>query len=536
MRSGIRSYFSGQDPSFSEIFADVAKRQRQRKDVATEKLQGIMDAKQIYGPYAEQASKLLTDQIKAIGDSLDVDQQKVSAAAAEYAKVYGYSEQFKDFIEQSAAVYKADNEVNTPTALAAIRAQYVKEGTLDELEKNIMNGMDAEDVLLKTPGALNEDIVMKNRLDQIGKVVSEITTPGNLTPAQGAAARHYFGMDEETFKMEFSNVMEYDTSTGTVKIKDPQGLVDSGIADALLSDKRVQAIVDRRLSDRGVELTEDNRLAELPRVLAPYTSAKVTRDIKRTFVKNPAIEQALERERNNIARMAARGGDQPSGDALILATNAIVAAKTIEEKRGAWDLANIRFNEAQYVRNHEGKVINKETGQPLKPGERPEKYGERIVIPASGAKLLGQSSLIPQGIETPTYRFGRMLVDQEGNAWMEAYAKDVKRSIGVDGTEGDSYSETVTVSNRPEFLPFSPSLFDGALRDANSRSSYNQIITGYGMSTFSYPIRTKGGAAKPAQAQPEKKASNVSELFKAPEPVKVTGPTVPLMYKTPGSQ
>jgi hypothetical protein len=529
MRSGIRSYFDQNQPSFGEIFADVAKRQRARKDTATKELQGILDTKQIYGPYAEQASKLLTDQIKSIGESLDVDQQKVSTAASEYAKVYGYSEQFKQFIEQSAAVYKSDNEVNTPTALAAIRAQYVKTGKLDELEQNIMQGMDAEDVLLKTPGALKEDVVMKNRINEIGKVVSNITTPGNLTPAEGAARRHYFGMDEQKLAMEFSNVMEYDASTGEVRIKDAQGLVDSGIATALLSDKRVQSIIDRRLNEKGVELTEDNRLAELPRALEPYTDAKVTKEIKRTFVKNPEIEQSLERERNAIARMRANSGEDTPGDALILSSNVqIMSAYRAENK--AWDLADVRFQSRQYVRNSEGQVINKDTGKPLGPGEKPEKHGERIITPA-GHPLFGQTSLIPAGIESPSYRFGRTLVDQGGNIWVEAYAKGVKRTDKgtITGQSGDDLDlqESTTLSQKPELLPFSPALFTDALRDTRSRTAYNQIITRSGYNSYQQPIKMKGGASQP-KAEEKPKASTVEQLMT---------PTVDDgKYKTPGQK
>lgn len=509
---GGRSYFNRNEPGFSDIFADVAKRQRERKDKALGEIQGILDTKLIYGPYAQEAQGLLTAEVDKIAESLDVNQADVTKAAADYTKFWNYSNQFQKFIEESAAAYKADNEVNMPTALAAIKQNYVKTGKLDELEQNILQGMDAEEVLIKTPGALKEDQVIRNRLDQLGKMIQDITTPGNLTPAQGAAKRYYFGMDEEQLKMEFNKSMVYDAATGQVRIKNAREFLNSGLADALLQDSRMKALVDRRITQRGDAPTDEARVAELPRMLEPFSDSKMVRSVKREYVRNPAWEEEVQRARIAMERSRA-AGDAPDSQALILAQNVAATTGLIMQSKPK-EAVNRVFQTTEYVRNSNGEIINKATGRPLAPNEKPEQHAERAKSPA-GIGFYGSSDAF-LGYESPKYKFGRLMVDKNGNAFVEAFPKEYSTTSSTVGETGEVQT-TVKVSDRPSYIQFSPSLFDETLRDAKARSSYNQLISGVGISTFSQPLKMynpKGsgllGAVKPVglesqTGQPEQK-------------------------------
>ena len=99
-RIGLQSFFDPNQKGFSEIFAEQATVQRQRKEAALGEIRQTLSEKQLYGAYAANANKILEDQIKSIGASLDVDPSAYTDAVADYLKYYNYSEQFKGFINE----------------------------------------------------------------------------------------------------------------------------------------------------------------------------------------------------------------------------------------------------------------------------------------------------------------------------------------------------------------------------------------------------------------------------------------------------
>ncbi|NBW22718.1 MAG: hypothetical protein EBR82_83715, partial [Caulobacteraceae bacterium] len=203
-RIGLQSFFSPNEQGFFKPFAEYASVQRERKEAALGEVRKTLSEKQVYGAYAANANKILEDQVKEIAGSLDVDPTAYTDAVGKYLRYYNYSEQFKGFINDAAASYKADNEVDYNTALDAVRKQYVKDGSLDELEKNIMNGVDAEKVLLETPGALNAETVIKNRMDKLGDVDTMIKQASEKLRQSG---QFYLAQDTESIRKKVNQAV-----------------------------------------------------------------------------------------------------------------------------------------------------------------------------------------------------------------------------------------------------------------------------------------------------------------------------------------
>lgn len=279
-RIGLQTFFAPNQPGFTEQFAEYATVQRGRKEAALGEIRKTLSEKQVYSAYAANANKLLEDQVKQIAGSLDVDPTAYTDAVNDYLKFYNYSEQFKSFINDAATSYKADKEVDYNTALSAMQKQYVKNGTLDELEQNIINGVDAEKVLLETPGALKADEVIKNRLDKLGsvdKLVEEAER--RLQPEQ--AGYPFIYQESQSIRQRINNAVAFDDK-GNIQVKDIAELERLGILDTMYSDARVDAVVKQRLTSQGTEITEDSKRQALREMLTPFASGEFQRkeDVK----------------------------------------------------------------------------------------------------------------------------------------------------------------------------------------------------------------------------------------------------------------
>jgi hypothetical protein len=478
-RVGLRSYFTGNEPTFTESFVKIAKAQRGRKEEALSEIRKTISEKEIYAPYSNAAQSLLNQEIEKISSSLDVDPQSYNRAVADYAKFYNYSKNFEKFINDTAANFKGDDEVNYNEALAALKKKYVQTGSLDELEANVNGGMNAEEVLLQTPGALNEGKVINNAIKEIGTTIDEFTKLGKLGPS---ANKYFLQMDTENIRREFSNIMEVDSSTGQVRIKNPEEFKRSGIAKAMLFDDRMKAIVDRNLTAEGKELTDENRVNALPNLLSPYASVAQKVDARRDLREDPKFQEArawaqiqMERERMQM---------DVDENTSIFATNVLAHTKAIKEGNSK-DLVSTVFNTKQYEKNRSGQIINK-SGLPIPADADPEKSGAtRLTLP-SGYYAYGSNEQF-KGYENDSYVFGDLIVDRKGTAYIQAYAKktqmeqgdDVMASVALDGQV-----RNIAVSQKPTYILFNPNLFNNSLRSEAGRRSYNRILNNSGLGTF----------------------------------------------------
>lgn len=304
-RIGLQTFFAPNQPGFTEQLAAVATEQRGRKEAALGEIRKTLSEKQVYSAYAANANKLLENQVKQIAGSLDVDPTAYTEAVNDYLKYYNYSEQFKSFINDAASSYKSDKEVDYNTALTALQKQYVKSGDLDELEQNIMNGVDAEKVLLETPGALKSDEIIKSRLEKLGsvdKLVEEASR--RLQPEQ--AGYPFIYQETQSIRQRINNAIEFDDK-GNVKIKDIAELERLGILDTMFADNRVDAVVKQRLTSDGKEINDDNKREALRQMMTPFAAGQFERKVDIKMMQDPGRVAAL-REVRSAARGAGDAG------------------------------------------------------------------------------------------------------------------------------------------------------------------------------------------------------------------------------------
>lgn len=303
-RVGLSSFFSPDQKGFTEQFAEYAGIQRARKEAALGEIRKTLSEKQVYSAYAANANKLLEDQVKQIAGSLDVDPTAYTDSVNDYLKYYNYSEQFKGFINEAAASYKADKEVDYNTALKAIQEQYVKTGDLDELEQNIINGVDAEKVLLETPGALKADEIIKSRLEKLGSVDKLVDVASrSLKPEESGYPFLY--QDSLAIRQRINNAIEFDDK-GNVKVKDAAELERLGILDTMFEDGRVDAVVKQRLTSEGKEITADNKKQALREMISPFASGQFERKEEVRMIQNPTYQAA----RSGVASRASEQGEK----------------------------------------------------------------------------------------------------------------------------------------------------------------------------------------------------------------------------------
>lgn len=454
-RIGLQSFFNPNQEGFTKGFAEMAGVQRERKEEALSEIRKTLSEKQLYGAYAANANKILEDQIQSIAGSLDVDPTAYTDAVGQYLKYHGYSEQFKTFINDAATSYKADKEVDYNTALNAIQKQYVKNGSLEELETNIMNGVDAEKVLLETPGALKEDEVLKDRISKLGDVETLVTNISKDLQAQG---EYYLQQDTEQIRQKVNQAIEFDAQ-GNAKIKDVQALESLGITKLMLDDKRVNALVTQRLQKDNKEITEENKKEALRTMMQPFASGTRMVDKQAKLVDNPEWRRRLEESQLALqrARFAAeQRSEQPTAIELM--------GKKLQNMYEG--MAAIATGGSQYIWKPYTRVAN---GKPVtSPAGKPYEY--------SSDQFKGEIATIGG----KQYKINNVFIDEDFNIFANVQGIEVVKEDEGAVRQGDRMvpgRKAGTYYGSEQIKKFDPSYIElgstGAMQD-----DYNRIAAG----------------------------------------------------------
>ena len=488
-RIGLQSFFDPNQKGFSEIFAEQATVQRQRKEAALGEIRQTLSEKQLYGAYAANANKILEDQIKNIGASLDVDPSAYTDAVADYLKYYNYSEQFKGFINEAASAYKADKEVDYNTALKAVRDQYIKTGNLDELETNIMNGVDAEKVLLQTPGALKEDEVMKDRISKLGDVNTLVTEIGKLQ-RQGD---FYLQQDTEAVKQAVNQAVEFDAQ-GNAVIKDMAALDRLGITQLMLGDKRVDALATQRLQREGKEINEANKKEALRTMMQPFAKGErmVTKDAK--LVDNPEWERRMKEQELALQRASFAAAQRKENPGPLELRGSILM-QTVQ------DMALAQAGKPQ---------------QTWKPYARMTKEGKPAKSP-DGKPYIFQSKEFTNeraNIEGKKYVIDNLFIDQDYTIWAGVRSAETTKEKAKIGTTPDGkpiYGDTETIKyGKQEVKRFSPGQIELNATTA-MQDEYNKIAAGLYPIITDIQTRQRGTYQKIGNAMQLQESVNKSE-------------------------
>lgn len=344
INTGLAAVVAKDSQSFTDFGVGVARRQRARKDTAMSEARKLLVEKQAYAPFAPKVNEFMEAEIDKIANSMDLDSGAYTRAVQQYAEYYGQSQAVEKFMRDSAASYQADKEVNHNEAVAALTKKYIKSGSIEELANLASGEMDAEQVLIETPGALNADVVMENRISRFGDIIQQYTT-------QAKKARNIGGYN---MQLEGEEVMakykQYIIKDGDNVYVDPAALDDKGFYDIMMSDQRVKAIVSNRLKEEGIEApaasaTVEEKKAytqqlreELANLMTPFVDYTETKkDRSQTLVNRAAMESA--RFKNQMELLKAK----PTKDGAS------------SEKRNDWyrDLLSFNQKAASYIEGSE---------------------------------------------------------------------------------------------------------------------------------------------------------------------------------------
>ena len=456
-RIGLQSFFSPNEQGFFKPFAEYASEQRARKEAALGEVRKTLSEKQVYGAYAANANKILEDQVKEIAGSLDVDPTAYTDAVGKYLRYYNYSEQFKGFINDAAASYKADNEVDYNTALDAVRKQYVKDGSLDELEKNIMNGVDAEKVLLETPGALNAETVIKNRMDKLGDVDTMIKQASEKLRQSG---QFYLAQDTESIRKKVNQAVEFDAN-GNARVKDAKVLEELGITSMMLGDRRVDAVVSQQLQAAGKELTDENKKEQLRQMMQPFAAGTLAKDKEAKMLEDPTWKKRMQESELALqrARLAMQQQKESPRPLELMADK----MSNIYQAMGAVQAGSPQYVWKKYERTADGKPVTSPAG------------GRYV---ASTRELQGEVFTY----EGKRYKNNFLLLDDNMNIWanvqevVEPGKKGAGAGLGTDKEGGLKRTEGTAGQKQPERLI----RFDASFIELGStpamQDEYNKIM------------------------------------------------------------
>ncbi|MCA9339282.1 MAG: hypothetical protein KDA17_00050 [Candidatus Saccharibacteria bacterium] len=243
---GLATVVNNQPGQFFDKAVETTRRQRARKEDALAESRKLLVEKQAFAPFAPVVNQFMEDEINRLANSMDVD-AGYSQAVRQYADYYSQSKQVEKFMTEAASAYQADKEVNHQVATKAMYDRFIQTGSLDELSELASTGMDAEDVLLKTPGALKADVVLEDRLNRFGDIVLQYASQDKKAKSIGGGNMVVEGSD---IMKKYKQFIKKDGENIYV---DPAALDDKGFFDVLISDKRVNSIVEAQLKADGVE-------------------------------------------------------------------------------------------------------------------------------------------------------------------------------------------------------------------------------------------------------------------------------------------
>ena len=431
--------FDANNPDFFDVAVETTRRQKARKEGALAEIRKTISEKDIYGPYAASVNKILEEEIANISSGMDVDPASYNDAALRFYKYRSLADQMKEFVGKAAEAYKVDKEVNENVALQAMRKQYVKTGSIDELEANVLGGLDAEKVLLSTPGALKADEVLKNRVAGFGEIVREMSKNSGKMQQLG---RGMLGFSQEKIQEAYSNLVEI-APDGTPQIKDVNKLEQQGFMDILLGDDRVKAVVDQSLQKSGAELNDITRKDKLRQMLTPFVSTKVSRVSDMKVTEDPTIAAGLRRQELEIARKrleAETGKDNPMASALFARVATIA-------KGNETQAATKQYDDTNRPTNKDAK------GRSLGPKLSP-----------AGVKYTAENDSF-RGQMLGNLYIGKILFDENGNKYMQTWEVDDKGKR----------------SGNAKLLTFDPIRFMDMLKDDDTREAYQYLITTSGL-------------------------------------------------------
>lgn len=246
LNRGFAAIVANPQKSFTDYAVDTERRKRARKDTAIAEARGLLVSKQAFAPYAGAVNEFINNAVDEIAASDGLDPNAYTKAVEQYMEYYNYSKQVEGFLKEAASSYQKDKEVNEQVAAKAIMDRYVKDRSLDELATIAGQQMDAEDVLLKTPGALKTDVVIQERMKRFGDIILEYTEQAKKAKSVGGGN---MVLEGENIAKKYKQYIKKD---GDDVYVDAQALQDKGFLDVLLSDARVKAIAERELESEGI--------------------------------------------------------------------------------------------------------------------------------------------------------------------------------------------------------------------------------------------------------------------------------------------
>lgn len=429
---------------FFEIAAGVAERQAERKRGTLAEIRKTLAERDVYAPYTENVSKFLTDQIEQISSAMDVDPAAYTEAASQYYKYYNMANQMKEFIRDAAASYAKDEQVNESVALDAMRKKYIQRGDIAELEKNVTSGIDAEQVLLTTPGALNQQRVLADAVKGLGETAMDMTNTAESLKKLGG---YTLGLDTNEIKAAYSNLVTLEpvldakgnpTGEVTPKIKDVAELDRQGFTDVLLGNQRIDAVVTQALAKDGVTEIDDTKKKEkLRELLTPFVSTKIAqaRTTQAIADRTPEIaarnrQLAMEEKRLN-AQLKDKGDDAEKGSMLFQAVRGLV-----QDREGVM----IKYTNQDYPKDAEGK--------------------EKTI---NGEKFTGYSNMLKDVLLRDDRKIGKIVYTQSGKMYTELI--ELNESGGV---------------KQKRLVPFTFNLFGESLSPEQSRN-FNDALTQSGL-------------------------------------------------------
>lgn len=429
---------------FFDIAAGVAEKQAERKRGALAEIRKTLAERDVYAPYSENVSKFLTDQIEQISSAMDVDPAAYTEAASQYYKYYNMANQMKEFIKETAASYAKDEQVNESVALDAMRKKYIRSGDIAELEKNVTSGIDAEQILLTTPGALNQQKVFADAVKGLGETAMDITKTAESLKKLGG---YTLGLDTNEIKAAYSNLVTLEpvldakgnpTGEVTPKIKDVAELDRQGFTDVLLGNQRIDAIVTQSLAKDGVTEIDDTKKKEkLRELLTPFVSTKIAqgRTTQAIADRTPEIaarnrQLSIEEKRLN-AQLKGDGDDAEKGSMLFQAVRGLV-----QDREGVM----IKYTNQDYPKDAEGK--------------------EKTI---NGEKFTGYSNMLKDVLLRNDRKIGKIVYTQSGKMYTELI--ELNESGGT---------------KAKRLVPFTLNLFGESLSPEQSRN-FNDALTQSGL-------------------------------------------------------
>lgn len=251
-----------------------AKRKGDKADAKTNMLKDVksFDSWKHYSPSIQSAWNEVLDRVKN-GSIDDVDMKREILRISNAAKS---SLQMQDEFKSAKVQYNKDKKVS-PDAAKWYLNKFHATNDIQSLEDR-----QTEDV---TPyGFLDEEGGSQfiNRSEAFSDVVNTTFKDFLKEKFQSPAFRKRIGMglfqlDQQQLETEVKKFAEYDKETGTIRVKNPEALIEEGVLDVFLQDPYTERIIeDEAIARTEGNPTDDVRSQILSEMLEPYSTGTVT--------------------------------------------------------------------------------------------------------------------------------------------------------------------------------------------------------------------------------------------------------------------